>query len=183
MENFDLYDIAKIGISALLSAMLTSFTTYYFSSRKDRKKSIRENNTNLLDNVYTPIMRIIDHSSSPSDGYDGLSISSARKIINIIDNNINIVDNRLISLYYSFREELEFIGYNNGGHFYLFDENRKFLYHSDHQFNLLKRKLNRPYDAKAFKTRRYFKSALNKLHVNTIQFIGNPRFFFKRKKK
>lgn len=168
-------------LKIVVTAVLTSGLTYFLGSRKDRKTKIQENNTKLLDEVYEPIMRIIDRSIVPTDGYGGLSINSVNEIINIIENNSHIVDENLMDFCWIFKEELYIINFNNGGHYYSFDENRKFLNYVDRRRNILKRKTNRPYNAKAFKTIQLIINNYNKIRLKIRSLSRRRRILVKHK--
>lgn len=166
IDKFNFYDILKI----VITAVLTSGLTYFLGSRKDQKNKVYEINTKLLDEVYNPIILIIERSISPIDGYDGMSLNMVNEIIVIIENHLNIVDKKLKDFMLGFKEDLYIINYNNGKNYYTVDEKRKFLDYVEHRYNRLKKKINRPYDASGFKTRRYIRNIYYKVR-SKIKFI------------
>ena len=172
-----IHEILKI----VITAVLTSGLTYFLASRKDRRNRVYENNTKLLDDVYEPIMRIIEHSIVPMDGYDGLSTQAVNEIVNIIEEHSHIVDKKLNDFCWSFKEELYRIDFNNGGRYYSFDGKRKFLDYADHRRNKLKRKVNRPYDASAFKTRRFIRNNSYRIRLKVLFLLRRLDVLFKRK--
>lgn len=177
IENFDYYDVIKI----VITAVLTSGLTYFLGSRKDRKSNVYKNNTKLLDEVYEPIMRIIERCIIPTEGYEGLSIKAVNEIIETIEKHSHIVDKKLMDFCWGFKEELYIIGYDNGGHYYIFDENRKFLDYAEHRRNILKRKVNRPYDASGFRTRRRIRNNYYKVRSKVRRITRKLRVLFRRK--
>lgn len=67
--------------------------------------------------------------------------------VSVISLSISNINGKLIQI----------INYDNRELYYSFDNNRKFLDYIDHRCNKLKRKVHRPYDSNAFKTRRFLK--------------------------
>lgn len=87
MDTKILIEISKIIITALF--------TYWMTSKRERNNRIYEANKELLIKVYIPILRIINDSEYPGDGYEGLHDSEVTSIISLIDDNITIIDCKL----------------------------------------------------------------------------------------
>jgi len=148
--------LGNIVITAILTAVpaaiLTSLVTYWLSSRKELKNRVRDNKLKLLDDVYAPIMQILNNCGSAVYGYE-VPFQAATKIIKIVDENTNVVDNKLMDFRHGLRDEAEFIG-NNGGHPYNFDGGSKLLEYVEYRSNLLKKEVNRPYDSSVLKSKK-----------------------------
>ena len=152
MGSLDINNIVQIVATALLTTILTSLVTYFFSTRKERRKRIQESSAKLLDNVYTPIIQILNNSVYPAGDYE-LTYKSAIKITDIINNHINIVDPKLMNFYWILKEEIGMIG-DNGGHYYNYDGKHELFEFIEYKSNLLKKKINREYDSCAIKLKK-----------------------------
>lgn len=175
IKNIDIFDILKIVITAIL----TSGLTYFLSSLKDRKNRAYENRTKLIDEVYDPIMRIIDRTVDPLEGYDGLSANEVNKIIEIIDSHSFIADKKLIDFSWDFKEDIYILGSNNSGR-NCFDNNRFFLDYIENEYNKLKKRVNRPYDSSVFKNRRLIKKLRFKIQTKVRALLHHLSYTFKR---
>ena len=150
MGNLDVANIITIVITSVVTSVITATLAYHLGLRKERRNRILEYSTNLLDNVYEPIMRIMENSVYPTGGYEGVSLQAANAIIEIIESHSNMVEKELMDLCWGLKEELHIIG-DNGGRYYPFDNNRTLMDYIDLKRNLLRKKLNRHYDSTALK--------------------------------
>ena len=176
-ESIEFYEVLKI----LITVVLTSGLTYYLGVHRDKGTRIFENSTKLLDEVYEPIMRIMENNCFPAEGYDGISESSAIEIVEIIRTHSHIVDKELVRYAWALGEDIHFTS-DYGGSYYAYDGNRKLLNHVDHMRNKLKKKLNRPYDPSAFKLRRRMKNKYYDIRSWGI-FVKTSRFKRRSRKK
>jgi hypothetical protein len=151
-------DILKMVIPATLAALLA----YKLGAVKERKSRLYENNTKLLDEVLEPIMQIINNGIFPFEGYEGISEQQATKIMEIIDGHSNIVEERLITFSFGFKEEMWAAG-DYGDHRYCLDTKGTFLTYIEQRRNKLRKSVNRPYTSNAVKARRSLKNGYRSL--------------------
>lgn len=96
----------------------------------------------LYINVYAPIHKIIMDNVPPLDGYEGLDLNSANKIIDIIDNNIDYICQELIDLRNMLYEEVFIACITSQDSYYTrFDEEGMLMKHIKENYNKLKKKL------------------------------------------
>lgn len=140
MEEKYLTTITTIGV-----VMLTALLTYFTTVRKERSQQVNRHRLEILNNLYTPIYRILYTSVFPGDGYGGIDEGRANSIIEVVEQNIELADPVLEELIWSLKEEIYIEG-NNRNSYTLFDEEREVLDHVVYNYNLLRKKLNLPYD-------------------------------------
>lgn len=149
-----MFEISKIIITAVLTASLT----YWINSKKESAEKKYKINKELIDKVYEPIIKIINQSVIPGDGYEGLGNSEIDYIINIIDKNARIVEPKLESFSWRFKEEIHYNGYSDRNVMYdIYDDDRKFLDYINYRYNIIRKKIYLPYNGDYFFIQRKYR--------------------------
>ncbi len=150
-----LYDIAKIFVTVIL----TSVFTYYLGSRKEKNTSKRDLRIKQLDEVFEPINRLINDCTSPYEGYHGLGIKGARKVVEILEINSAIIDEDMRFYYWAFREDIdqapdyEYFGACS-------DKNGDFRKYVLTKSNKLRKLVDRPYVNTFYKCKKRIRDAI-----------------------
>ncbi len=144
--NISISEILKI----VVTAVLTSSLTYIFTFKKDKDEKIFRANKELLDEVFKPIIKILNNSVFPGDCYEGLSIGEIQKIIDILENNLPIIEPKLESYILDFKEEIMINSYENSSMHDIYDFDGKFKNYIDYEYNKIRRKLYLPYSRSPF---------------------------------
>lgn len=139
-ETNIIFEIIKI----VATAVFTGLFTYWITFKKDREEKKYHAYKELLEKGYTPIVRVINDTVVPGDVYEGLDSKDISTIIQIVEDNVHIVEPRLESFAWLFKEE------RNYGEFVIFDEDRKFFDYVHYRYNYLRKKLYLPYDPQYF---------------------------------
>jgi hypothetical protein len=133
------------GIFGFISGLLT----HYLANKRTISELKRGSFQLQLDKVYIPITCRIDSNIEPTYGYEGLTeidISFIEKICNdnsqLIDKKLKILINRLV--------EDKYINIMNESSYSIYDEDRKFLRYVFYKYNLLRKKLQLPYERTYF---------------------------------
>jgi hypothetical protein len=142
----------------IITAFITGIFTYWLTSKRDRKTIIYEANKELLVKVYSPIMKIINNSVYPGDGYEGLDDDEIQEIADIIHDNLMIIDRILDSFAWSFKEEIHNSGYKHYSQYSNYDDDRKFLDYISYRYNYLRKSVGLQYDNEYFFYKRVIKS-------------------------
>lgn len=166
------FEIIKI----ILTAGLAGTFTYLITFKKEKNEKKYHANKELLDKVYAPTMKLIYGSIYPGDGYEGIRESDLQTIIDIIDDNSHIVDPRLESFAWSFKED---IMHNqqirNDLYETVYDEEAVFLDYLNYRYNLLRKKTYLNYDSSYF----FFSRKL----ITFWRFVSKIKRGFRRKFK
>lgn len=133
------------------TAVLTGLFTYWITFKKEREEKKYHAYKELLEKVYTPIVKIINDTWIPGEGYEGLYERELVKIIEVIDTNLPIVEPRLESFVWMFKEEITYSEYM------IFDRKSEFLDYINYRYNYLRKKIYLPYDTQYFFWGRQFK--------------------------
>ncbi|MFJ8063299.1 hypothetical protein ACIQYS_01525 [Psychrobacillus sp. NPDC096426] len=139
-------------IAAIVSAIMNFIIQLYFEHKrvKDRKlQEIKENDKIILQDIYTPILKILSEHIIPGDGYEGVDVGQLERIRKIIDDNPQLVDTELDRITYGYLEDLAHIGRNQSyPHDYdkFADDDRKLFNHVRVVYNQKRKNLNLPYD-------------------------------------
>ncbi|MGC6589268.1 hypothetical protein ACPV3A_30530 [Paenibacillus sp. Dod16] len=142
------FEIIKI----ILTAALAGFFTYWITFKKEREDKRYHANKELLEKVYAPIMKTISESIFPGDGYEGIRESDLNVIIKLIDDNSHIVDPRLDSFAWRYKEDMVHDHRINNDLRYeaTYDEDRVFIDYLNYRYNLLRKKTFLNYDSSYF---------------------------------
>lgn len=165
-------------VKILITASLAAFLTYWFAFKKDREEKRYQAYKELLEKVYGPIIKKINNAIFPGDGYEGIYESNLTEIIDIIEDNLYIVDLRLETYAWWFKEEIIHNNRSNNNNQYelVYDEDRKFIDYVLYRYHYIRKKTYLPYDPRYFKLRKIYKK-IQKLYYKT------ERRFYKRLRK
>lgn len=142
-----MYEIFKIIITAVLTAGLT----YWFSFKRERGEKKYKINKEILDKVYDPIIKIINQSAIPGEEYEGLGKLDIDAILDIIESNNLIVEPKIESFAWGFKEEISYNCYSSSNIMQdIYDEDGKFYKYINLRYNYIRKKLYFPYKRNCF---------------------------------
>jgi len=131
-------------ISSSITIVITSFFNYHFRLRQEVRNESVKYTTEILKNVYTPILKILVAATVPGDGYDGITKEMLFEIEDIMKGNYELVDPHLNAIVYSLKKEVRWEHYEES--LKLFDKNKKLLTHVEHNFNFYRKRIGLPFD-------------------------------------
>ncbi|MEK5038596.1 hypothetical protein [Sporosarcina sp. FSL K6-3457] len=131
-------------VSSSITIVITSFFNYHFQLRQEVRNESVKYTTEILRNVYTPILKILVAATVPGDGYDGITKEMLFEIEDIMKNNYELIDPHLNSIMYSLKKEVRWEHYEES--LKLFDKNKKLLTHVEHNFNFYRKRIGLPFD-------------------------------------
>ena len=131
-------------VSSSITIVITSFFNYHFQLRQEVRNESVKYTTEILKNIYTPILKILVAATVPGDGYDGITKEMLFEIEDIIKGNYELVDPHLNSIMYSLKKEVRWEHYEES--LKLFDKNKKLLTHVEHNFNFYRKRIGLPFD-------------------------------------
>ncbi len=131
-------------VSSSITIVITSFFNYHFQLRQEVRNESVKYTTEILRNIYTPILKILVAAIVPGDGYDGITKEMLFEIEDIIKGNYELVDPHLNSIMYSLKKEVRWEHYEES--LKLFDKNKKLLIHVEHNFNFYRKRIGLPFD-------------------------------------
>lgn len=131
-------------VSSSITIVITSFFNYHFQLRQEVRNESVKYTTEILRNIYTPILKILVAATVPGDGYDGITKEMLFEIEDIIKGNYELVDPHLNSIMYSLKKEVRWEHYEES--LKLFDKNKKLLIHVEHNFNFYRKRIGLPFD-------------------------------------
>lgn len=67
-------------VSSSITIVITSFFNYHFQLRQEVRNESVKYTTEILRNVYTPILKILVAATVPGDGYDGITKKCSLKL-------------------------------------------------------------------------------------------------------
>jgi len=100
--------------------------------------------TEILKNVYTPVLKLLVAAIVPGDGYDGITKESFFEIEDVIKRNYELVDPDLDSIIWSIKKEIRWEHYEDS--LKLFDKNKRLLHHVELNFNFYRKQLGLPFN-------------------------------------
>ena len=131
-------------VSSSITIVITSFFNYHFQLRQEVRNESVKYTTEILKNIYTPILKILVAATVPGDGYDGITKEMLFEIEDIIKGNYELVDPHLNSIMYSLKKEVRWEHYEES--LKLFDKNKRLLTHVEHNFNFYRKRIGLPFD-------------------------------------
>jgi len=131
-------------VSSSITIIITSFFNYHFQLMKEIRNEAVKYKTEILKNVYTPVLKILVAAVVPGDGYDGITKESFFEIEEVIKRNYELVDPELDSIIWSIKKEIRLEHYEDS--LKLFDKNKLLLRHVDLYFNFYRKQLGLPYN-------------------------------------
>ncbi|WP_318614454.1 hypothetical protein [Sporosarcina sp. YIM B06819] len=131
-------------ISSSITIIITSFFNYHFRLRQEVRNESVKYTTEILKNIYTPILKILVAATVPGDGYDGITKEMLFEIEDIMKVNYELVDPHLNAIIYSLKKEVRWEHYEES--LKLFDKNKKLLTHVEHHFNFYRKRIGLPFD-------------------------------------
>lgn len=131
-------------ISSSIAIVITSFFNYHFQLRQAVRNESVKYTTEILKNVYTPILKILVSSTVPGEGYDGITKETLFEIEEIMKGNYELVDPHLNAILFSLIKEVRREHYEES--LRLFDTNKNLLMHVEQNFNFYRRRIGLPYD-------------------------------------
>ncbi|RTE09618.1 hypothetical protein [Paenibacillus whitsoniae] len=133
-----------VAMLAFIGTILGNIFTHFFTNSRTDRELKRKQQTDRLELVYEPIIKIIDDGIFPGDGYEGINDSQLSGIGEILKGNARYVDEKLEIFIYGFKEE----SYQNAManvDFPVYDANRKMLDYVLKKYNSLRKDLYLPY--------------------------------------
>ncbi|WP_203248846.1 hypothetical protein [Sporosarcina beigongshangi] len=131
-------------VSSSITIVITSFFNYHFRLRQEIRNESVKYTTEILKNVYTPILKILLSAIVPGDGYDGITKEMLFEIEAIMKRNYELVDPHLHSIIWSLKTEVRREHYEES--LRLFDKNKTLLTHVEHHFNFYRKRIGLPFD-------------------------------------
>lgn len=131
-------------VSSSITIVITSFFNYHFQLRQEVRNESVKYTTEILRNIYTPILKILVAATVPGDGYDGITKEMLFEIEDIMKGNYELVDPHLNAIVYSLKKEIRWEHYEESMR--LFDKNKKLLTHVEHHFNFYRKRIGLPFD-------------------------------------
>jgi hypothetical protein len=131
-------------VSSSITIVITSFFNYHFQLMKEIRNEAVKYKTEVLRNVYTPLLKILVAAVVPGDGYDGITKEAFSEIEEIIKGNYGLVDPDLDSIIWSIKKEIRWVHYEDS--LKLFDKNKRLLHHVEFNFNFYRKQLGLPFD-------------------------------------
>lgn len=135
-------------ISSSLAILGTSFFNYYFLMRKEFRMQANSYKIEILQNIYTPIVKLLNKEVFPGDGYEGITFDTFSSIEEIVNNHYQLVSPELDSIIWSLKEEINH-GWHHSNEVRL-DEDRALVDHVEFNFNFYRKELGLPYDKISF---------------------------------
>lgn len=131
-------------VSSSITIVITSFFNYHFQLKQEVRNESVKYTTEILRNIYTPILKILVAATVPGDGYDGITKEMLFEIEDIMKGNYELVDPHLNSIMYSLKKEVRWEHYEES--LKLFDKNKILLTHVEHNFNFYRKRIGLPFD-------------------------------------
>jgi hypothetical protein len=131
-------------VSSSIAIVITSFFNYHFQLMKEIRNEAVKYKTEILKNVYTPLLKIRVAAVVPGDGYDGITKEVFSEIEEIIKRNYELVDPDLDSIFWSTKKGIRRVYYEYSKK--LFDENKQLLRHIELDFNFYSKQLGLPFN-------------------------------------
>lgn len=134
-------------VSSSITIIITSFFNYHFQLMKEIRNEAVKYKTEILKNVYTPVLKILVAAVVPDDGYDGydgITKETFFEIEEVIKRNYELVDPDLDSIIWSIKKEIRREHYEDS--LKLFDKNKLLLRHVEIYFNFYRKQLGLPYN-------------------------------------
>ncbi len=156
-------------IIATFTIFFSSLMGYYFSLKKDSRKSYTTYRKEILEKIYIPIYKILIREVYPSDGYESIHLGQLSEIETIVRKNPALVDPKLDSFIWSFIEDAQ-----RGCE--IFDEDRALLNHVTREYNELRKSMGLPYEK-----RRTYKRIKNMLRRRIYRLQSSYMKFRKHK--
>ena len=131
-------------VSSSITIIITSFFNYHFQLMKEIRNEAVKYKTEILKNVYTPVLKLLVAAIVPGDGYDGITKESFFEIEEVIKRNYELVDPDLDSIIWSIKKEIRWEHYEDS--LKLFDKNKRLLHHVELNFNFYRKQLGLPFN-------------------------------------
>jgi hypothetical protein len=131
-------------VSSSITILITSFFNYHFQLMKEIRNEAVKYKTEILKNVYTPVLKILVAAVVPGDGYDGITKESFFEIEEVIKRNYELVDPELDSIIWSIKKEIRWDHYEDS--LKLFDKNKLLISHVELYFNFYRKQLGLPFN-------------------------------------
>ena len=138
------------GLKIIITALTTSFLTYSLTLKKEVRRKKYRSRKKLFEKVYVPIIKIINNGFCAGDEYEGLDRNQINLIIDVIETNIHLIEPKLESFYWQFKEELLYESYMENEYGFRYDTDKKFLNYVEYQYNKLRKKLYLEYSSSYF---------------------------------
>jgi len=140
----------------LITVILTSYLTFWLTRERDKTQLNIDNMKKVLDEVYVPIISIINAGIWPMEGYEGLSETQVNQIIKILEVNELLIDAKLSNFACAFEEDVYINGRNGGNPNYVsYDDDRNFLDYVLRRYHRLRKDVYLPYDKSYVGFRKY----------------------------
>ncbi len=138
-------------ISSTITIMITSFFNYHFMTMKESRSHSYQYKTDILKNIYTPLLKKMMMSVIPGEEYEGITPETLNEIDVILLKEYELVDPKLDEIIWSIKEKIRWNHYED--RIGLYDE-RKVLYkHVEYHFNYYRSQLGLPFDKKIIRKR------------------------------
>lgn len=131
-------------ISSSLTVVITSFFNYHFLIRKEIRTQANQYKLEILQNLYTPLIKEVNNAKHPLDGYKGLSYKEFEAVDSLIKNSYHLVSPDLAFIHRIIGEEYFLI--NMGQPSSRIDEGKHLLNHLEYNFNFYRKELGLPFD-------------------------------------
>ena len=138
--------------SSSITIVITSFFNYHFMTLKEIRSQSIQYKTDILKNVYTPILKKLMGSIMPGESYEGIRPETLEEIDVILTRNYELVDPKLDSIIWQLRESIRWNHYEDG--IRLVDENKRLLKHVEYNFNFYRKQLGLDFDKNALLKKR-----------------------------
>lgn len=136
-------------ISSSLAIILTGSINYYFLIKKEFRMQANSYKIEILQNIYTPIVKLLNKEVFPGDGYEGISVNTFSSIEEIVEDNYQLVSPELDSIIWSLKEDI--IHRSHDSYETIIDDDRILVDHVGFNFNFYRKELGLPYDKISYK--------------------------------
>lgn len=167
MNDLRLSDFAPI-IIATVTIFFSSFFGYLFTLRRESKQAYNKYRIEILENLYSPIYKVLIQEIWPGEGYEGIDLSQFTKIKSIVDENSILVDPKLDNLVWSLAEDAHKLGYVT------LDADRYLFNHVIKEYNALRKSVGLPHEKefKRIKNKVRMKYLLLKIKIKHTNIIS-----------
>ena len=131
-------------VSSSITIVITSFFSYHFRLKQEVRNESIKYKTDILKNVYTPILKLLASAIIPGEGYDGITKETLFEIEDIVKGNYELVDPHLHSLVWVIKKEIRRQHYEQSAK--LFDQDKKLFIHVESNFNFYRKQIGLPFD-------------------------------------
>ncbi|WP_342511787.1 hypothetical protein MKY34_14525 [Sporosarcina sp. FSL K6-1522] len=131
-------------VSSSITIVITSFFGYHFRLKQEVRNESVKYKTDILKNVYTPILKLLVSAIIPGEGYDGITKETLFEIEDIVKSNYELVDSHLHSLIWAIKKEIRQQHYEQSAN--LFDQDKKLFIHVESNFNFYRKQVGLPFD-------------------------------------